>query len=108
MTYDKLEVDFGIWGTIKKIAVIFAVLGLLTCLALWYVPIFNQTVALQKEIDLKREALRKQQELHQKYMEEIVALRTDPETVEHAVREKLGLVKPNETIYHFESPKQNQ
>ncbi len=108
MACDKLEVDFGVWGTIKKIAVTFAILGLLACLALWYIPILNQTIALQKEIDLKREALRKQQELQQKYTEEIVALRTDSETVEHAVREKLGLVKPNETIYHFESPKQNQ
>ena len=108
MSFEKLHVDFGVWGTIKKVAVTFVVIGLLSCLALWYIPILKQTTALQKDLDLKREALRKEQELHQRYTEEIVALRTDPEMVERVVREKLGLAKPNETIYHFESPQQQR
>lgn len=108
MPYDKLRVDFGVWGTIKKIAVMLVVICALGGLASWYIPILKQTTALQKEIEAKREAIRKQEELHQKYTEEIVALRTDPETVEHAVREKMGLAKSNETIYRFESPKQEK
>ena len=102
MAYDKLQVDFGIWETVKRTAITLAILGILGCLALWYVPVLRQTLALEKEIEIKREALKKQQELHQKYTEEIVALRTDPDTVERMVRDKLGLAKPNETIYHFE------
>lgn len=108
MSYDKLQIDFGIWGAVKKIAVALVIVGILGSLALWYIPILKQTTALQKEIELKREALRRQQQLHQRYSEEIVALRTDPQAVQRAVREKLGLVKPEETIYHFEPPRQEK
>ena len=104
MRYDKLAVDFGVWGTVRKVAVTLVIAGILVGLGLCYIPILKQTASLQKENEIKREALRKQQALHQRYSEEIVALRTDPEAVERAIRERLHLVKPDEVIFHFESP----
>ncbi len=101
----RMEVDFGIWGVVKKVAVMVFVIACLCGLALWYVPVIRQTATLQKEIEIRREALRKQEEIQQRYTEEILAMRTDPEAVERAVRQNLKLVKPNEVIYHFESGK---
>ena len=105
MAYRQLEVDFGIWGTLRKLALTLVVMALIGGMGLWYIPILRQSNALQREIELKRLALKKQEELHQKLSNEIVALKTDPEAIERAIREKLGLVKPNETIFHFESPR---
>jgi cell division protein FtsB len=100
-----LYVDFGIWGTIRKVAIGVTVFALMCGLAAWYVPIVRQSAALQKEIEIRREALKKQYERQQQLQEEAQALRSNPDAVEEAAREKLGLVKPNETIYRFESDK---
>src|SRR3990167_2033343 len=102
MANRKVEVNYGVWGMVRKAAVTVAVVAMLGGLVIWYIPIIKQTDALQKEIGAKRRQLEKQKELHQRYTDEITALRTDPETVERAVREKLNLVRPEEIIYHFE------
>ncbi len=104
MAANRIEVDFGVWGIMRKVAVAVFVTAILGVLALWYIPIMRQTNALQKEIEIKRESLKRQQELHQKYNDELHELRTDPEAVEKTIREKLNLIKPNEKIYYFESP----
>ncbi len=103
MAYGRLEADFGVWGTIKKVSVVILVLAGVAATAAFYVPTINQAKSLQREIEDKRLALKKQQELHRKYSEEIQALRHDPEAVERAIRENLHLAKPDETIYRFES-----
>ena len=108
MAYGRLEVDFGVWGTIRKIALVVLVVGMFAGMVLLYIPVLRQNQRLQREIDLKREALNRQQQLQQQYMEQITALKTDPEAVERAVREKLGLARPNETIYHFEPNRQKR
>jgi cell division protein FtsB len=105
MPATQIHVDFGIWGIIRKVAVGTVVVAILIGLGLWYIPVLKQSQKLREEIALKRGKLKQQQELHAKYSAEISALRTDPETVERAVREKLGLIKPFETIYLFETPK---
>lgn len=102
MAYGRLEVDFGVWGTIRKIALVVLGIGMFAGMVLWYIPALRQNQRLQREIEIKREALKRQQQQQQDYMEQITALKTDPEAVERAVREKLGLAKPNETLYHFE------
>ncbi len=106
MPANRLEVDFGVWGTLRKIAITLVVGAILGGLGIWYISILKQTTRLQREIEAKQEIRKKQLEICQKYEEEIIALRTDPDTVERMVREKLGYVKPNETIYIFEPPRE--
>jgi cell division protein FtsB len=101
----KLYVDFGIWGTVRKAAIAIVVIALMCGLAAWYVPIVRQAAWLQKEIEIKKEAIKVHAEKQRRYMDEIQAFRSNPEVVEKAAREKLGLVKPNEVIYRFESDK---
>lgn len=103
MPEQKLYVDFGIWGTLRKAAIGVVVIALMCGLAVWYVPIVNQSTRLQREIDIRKAALARQQEKQKRYQEQILAFKTNPEAAEQAAREKLGLVKPNETIYRFES-----
>ncbi len=103
MADSRLEVDYGVWSALRKVAVAAIVLAGITGLALLYVPILRQRAALEKEIEFKNAALRKGQDLNQRYNEEILELKTDPEAVERAVRETLKFAKPEETIYYFES-----
>lgn len=106
MRDERLHVDYGVWGTINRVAwtlLILCVSGAI--FVFWYAPAIRQSKALQREIEIKREALKQQEALKLKYDEELKALRSDPEAVERAVRERLKLVKPNETIYRVESPK---
>ena len=103
MQQGKLYVDFGMWGIVRKVAVAFFGLVMLAFLVLYYIPTLRETGKLEKEIEEKRAAIKKQQDLQQKYHDEILALRADPEAVVRSAREKLNLVKPEETIYHFES-----
>lgn len=100
--------DFGVWRVVRNVALVTVSVGIFVGLALLYIPILKQTNALQREIEVKQEAIKKQQELQQRYSDQILALRTDVEAVEREARRKLGLVKPNETIYHFESPRQER
>ncbi len=106
MAYGRINVDYGAWGIVGKTAwAILITCGITAALVFIYVPSIRQSAALQKEIEIKREALKKQMELQQKYDEELRDLRSNPEAVERAAREKLKLVKPNEMIYIFESSK---
>jgi cell division protein FtsB len=102
VAYPKLHVDFGMWGLVRKASMIVFCVAAVGLLAAFYIPILKQSRAFQMEIDQKRAALRTQMEIHRRLTEELQLLKTSPLAVEQAVREKLGLVKPNEVIYRFE------
>jgi len=108
MAYNRLEVDFGIWGTLRKVAFAIIIAVILGGMALLYVPILKQNSRLEKDVEIKRQTLKQQQALCQKYSEEIQSLKSDPEYVEHVAREVLGVAKPNEDIYRFKDSKQDK
>ena len=70
---------------------------------LLFVPVWHRRHTMNNDIRCldseiaRREALEKQQKA------EIEALKTDPSYVERTARDKLNLVKPNETMFRFES-----
>lgn len=100
-----IRVDFGVWGVIRKVAITCVALAILAGLVLWCIPVIQQGQRLQKEIDLKKEALRRQQELHAQYTDEIFRLKNDSDFIERTIRIKTRKVKPNEEIYVFEPSK---
>jgi hypothetical protein len=96
-----IHVDFGVWGVVRKIAIVCVALALLAGLILWCIPVVKQGQALQKEIDIKREQLKRQQELHAKYSDEIFRLKNDPDAIERAIRIQEKKIKPGDEIYRF-------
>ena len=60
--------------------------------------------------DAKREQERLEEQLmhveyeYQQVQEEIHALKSNPRAVERVAREKFGLCRPDEKIYHFDPP----
>ncbi|MDD2709279.1 MAG: septum formation initiator family protein [Verrucomicrobiae bacterium] len=101
----RLQVDYGVWGILRKVAVSIIVISIFVLVIASYVPALRQSQRLEEDIEVKRQALLQQRKLHDEYGGEILFLKTDPEAVERKVREKMGLAKPNEVIYHFESTK---
>lgn len=61
------------------------------------------TLKIQEQADINSQ-LKKQNDT---LANEIQAIRTNPELLEEIAREKLGLIKPNETFYRI-IPKENQ
>jgi cell division protein FtsB len=100
-----IHVDFGVWGVVRKVAITCLVLAILGGLVLWCIPVVQQGQRLQKEIDLKKESLRRQQELHAQYTDEIFRLRNDPDYIERTIRIQTKKVKPGDELYRFESNK---
>ena len=68
---------------------------------LLFIPLWHRQHTLQVENRrLETEVLRLEA-LEKQYKGEIEALKTDPTYVERVAREKLNLVKPNETVFQF-------
>jgi len=103
MPQTRIDVDYGVWGVVKRVSVIVSVACILSLLALWYLPIIKQSRALERDIEARHQALAKQQQLQQTHIDQLNALRTEHEAVERALRENLRYARPDEKIYRFES-----
>jgi cell division protein FtsB len=78
------------------VAVIILVAGAITC-----VPLIREK-AVQKRVQLElEEQLRIQEAITRDLTARIVAVKTDPATVERLAREKFGLARPGETVFKF-------
>lgn len=104
MSDKRMAVDFGVWGTVRSVAVGVVVLTIMGAMGVFCIPVLREGSKLRHDIEIKRTALKKQQELHERYNREITDLKTDPEAVIRALREKSKYVKPGEDIYHFDEP----
>ena len=104
MAYRRLAVDYGVQEKARKLSIGLFVVSLGMLLGSLYTPALKKMRSLEGEVETKRKALRDQKELRQRYEEELHAMRHDPEAIERAVREKMRLILPGETIYRFESP----
>jgi cell division protein FtsB len=69
--------------------------------ALLFVPLWHRQHTLQRENRRLEAEVARLEALEKQYKGEIEALKTDPTYVERVAREKLNLVKPNETVFQF-------
>jgi cell division protein DivIC len=69
--------------------------------ALLFVPLWHRQHTLQRENRRLEAEVVRLEALEKQYKGEIEALKTDPTYVERVAREKLNLVKPNETVFQF-------
>jgi cell division protein FtsB len=66
-----------------------------------FVPLWHRQHVLQRENRRLEAEVVRLETLEKQYKSEIEALKTDPTYLERVAREKLNLVKPNETVFQF-------
>jgi cell division protein FtsB len=101
-------VDLGIWGKLTRVVMFLLLIAGLLGVAVWYLPLIRQNERMRKrvlELDAQKQ---KQEEASKQLKGSIDALRYDPKAVERLARERLGYVKPGETVIHFEETPTNQ
>ena len=98
------EVDVGIWHRLTQLVIAFIVAALIAGVIVWYLPVFRTNQALRREILSLQAKLEKENDRAKQLENEIQSLQNDPSAIERLAREKLGYVKPGETMIRFEDP----
>ncbi|MCX7885693.1 MAG: septum formation initiator family protein [Verrucomicrobiae bacterium] len=69
--------------------------------AVFFIPLWQRQRHLTNEIRRLEAEIARLEALERQYRSEIEALKTDPTYIERVAREKLNLVRPEETIFQF-------
>ena len=96
------DVNVGIWRRLTQLVALLIFAALVAGVIVWYLPVFRTNQALRREIILLQSKLEKESERAKQLESEIRSLQGDPAAIERLVREKLGYVKPGETMIRFE------
>src|SRR5215470_4728677 len=102
-----MNVDLGIWTKLTRVAVFLLFIAGLLLVSVWYLPLIQRNERMRKEILRLDNQIQKEEEKARQGKAAYDALRNDPKTVERLVRERLGYVKPGETVFRFEEPATN-
>jgi len=91
---------------VKYANYVFAVAVILLCCGGLYllVPVFTDYRQTRESLYEIRQELERQDREMQVLKREITALRSDPKAIERVAREKFGLCKDGEKVYHFDAP----
>lgn len=99
-----MNVDVGIWGKLSRVVVLLLFVAGVLGVVIWYLPVIKHNEALRKSILNLNTQIKQEEELGRQIDLSTKSLRNDPKTVERVAREKLGFVKPGETMIRFEAP----
>ena len=102
-----MNVDVGVWPKLTRIVGVLIFLVAAVGVGLWYLPVILHNEALRKENLRLNAQIKQQEELARHLDSSIKALKYDPKTVERVAREKLGYVKPGETMIRFKESATN-
>jgi cell division protein FtsB len=102
-----MNVDCGIWGKLTRLVIFLLMVAGVLGVVIWYLPLIKNNEALRKEILTLVTQIKHEEEKSRQLSAMIRALQTDPKTVERLARERLGYVKPGETMILFEQPAAN-
>lgn len=91
-----------LWDGLKTVMQGVAVVLVLFCLYRVFDPIEERLRVQGREVEELREQLRGAQRTRDAQVEEIRLLRTDPEAIERAARDRLEFSRPGETVFRFE------
>ena len=97
-----VKVDLGIWSTLNRLIVLLLMIAAILAVAVWYIPVIEHNEKMRREIYRLQARISEEEETARKLDISIRNLRTDPKSVERAVREKLGYAKPGETVFFFD------
>ena len=102
-----MNVDLGIWDKLTRMVIFLVFVAGILLVAIWYLPLIKQNERYRKEILRLDNLVQKEEETGKQLRTSIDALRFDPKAVERLARERLGYVKPGETVIRFEAPQTN-
>lgn len=100
----RMNVDVGIWGKLNRLVILLLLVAVAIGVVIWYLPVIKNNEAMRKEILRLASQVRQEEELAKRLEARIRALKNDPKTLERVAREKLGYVKPGETMIRFIDP----
>lgn len=72
--------------------------------AIWLGPVYRENRATRESIAQLQTSLERQTHEIERLNRELRELRTDYRAIERVAREKFGMCRPGEEIYHFEDP----
>ncbi len=81
---------------------IFALACLVLAAAVWLGPVYRANRATRESIEALQSTLAQQSRELEDLNRELRALRTDYRAIERVARERFGMCRPGEEIYHFE------
>jgi cell division protein FtsB len=102
-----VNVDLGIWTKLTRVAVFLLFIAGLLLVSVWYLPLIERNERMRKEILRLDNQIQREEEKGRQIKAAHEALRKDPKTIERLARERLGFVKPGETVFRFEEPATN-
>ena len=102
-----MNVDLGIWTKLTRAAVFLHFVAGHSLVSVWYLPLIQRHERLRKELLKLDHQIARDEEKAKQNKAAYEALRKDPKTIERLARERLGFVKPGETVFRFEEPATN-
>jgi len=103
-----MNVDLGIWSTLRRVVIFLLLVAGLLAIAFWYLPLIKQNERMRKEVLRLDTQIQKEDETSKQLKTSFDTLRNDPKAVERLAREKLRYAKPGETVIVFEEPLTNR
>ena len=100
-----MHVNLGIWDKLAKLVLFLIFMAALTWVFFWYLPLIQKNQNYRKRLLSIEAEIAEQERMARQIRMKMDALRNDPRTIERLARESLGLVRTNEMVVHFETPK---
>jgi cell division protein FtsB len=98
-----MKLTENLWVRLQSLGFLVFVAALLGGVGLMFLPQLQKRHSLQQELMRLDQQIASEEAREKQLRAEIDALKTDPVYVERTARQKLNLVRPNESIFRFES-----
>jgi cell division protein FtsB len=98
------EPDF--WHTLNRVVAALVLLGILITVGVVFYPVWQRQQDMRSALAALEGKQAEKTALLAKSQREIDLLRNDPEYLETIARDRLNLMKPGETIFRVEIPRQ--
>lgn len=99
-----MKVDLGIWTKLTRLVIFLLFVAGVLCVIVLYLPLIRHNEGMRKENLNLENQINRQEEVGRQLDSTIRALKSDPKAIERVAREKLGYIKPGETMIRFEEP----
>ena len=93
------------WNLLNRFLFLLAAVGLVIVIVLWFYPELTRRNELSANLENQKKVLAAEQAKLKHQAREVDLLENDKQYIETIARDKLDLMKTNETIFRFDPPK---